>query len=115
MVAPVCHVSKDQVITQPAPKNLPAIPHATDLTSALAAIAALKIIVERITQPPIDNGGTTLKSTPAKQPRWVQDTRTTEKVKIVNPTDPSQFVEIERIKKLTMKDGITGDTWSWSR
>ena len=115
MVAPVCHDSRDQVITQPAPKKLPAIPAATDLASALAAIAALKTIVEGLTQPVIINnfgGGGGGASAPQ---RWSQDKRVTETVKVTNPADPSQFVEIQRIKSLTMKDGRTGETWVWNR
>jgi hypothetical protein len=118
MGAPVCHDSRDQVIIQPPPKQHPAIPVATDLKSALAAISVLKQIVENLTQPHIDNGGggQTINTTPpVKQPRWTQATRTTEKVKITNPDDPSQYVEIERIKSLSMKDGITGDSWQWNR
>src|SRR5665647_1321109 len=112
MAAPVCHVSNDQVITQPSPKQ-PAIPNATDLPSALVAIAALKKIVEELTQPPPQNnsGGVTS----SKPARWEQLKRTTETVKVTNPTDPSQFVEIERIKNLTMKDTKTGEQWDWNR
>jgi hypothetical protein len=117
MVAPVCHDSRDQVITQPAPKKLPAIPVATDLASALAAIAALTTIVRSLTQPPVQNnyGGVGGGGEPSKPQRWTQDKRVTETVKITNPDDPSQFVEIQRIKSLTMKDGQTGETWVWNR
>jgi hypothetical protein len=115
MVAPVCHVSKDQVIVQPAPKALPSIPNATDLPSALAAIAALKKTIELITQPININNSTNVSAQPAKPQRWSQASRTTERVKITNPADQSQFVEIERIKALTMKDQITGETWVWKR
>jgi hypothetical protein len=119
MAAPVCHVSKDQVISQPAPKTQPSIPLATDLASALAAIGALKKIVENLTQPQPQNntGGNGFKTTnnPPPNGTWQQQSRTTEKVKITNPSDPSQFVEIERINALTMVDTTTGNTWKWNR
>jgi hypothetical protein len=118
MGAPVCHVSKDQVIVQPSPKQQPAIPHANDLASALAAIAALKKIVEGWTLPHPDNneGGISgFKTNPSKQSRWTQANRTVERVKIFNPSDSSQFVEIDRINSLTMVDKVTGETWVWNR
>ncbi len=115
MAAPVCHVSKDQVISQPDPKQMPSIPHATDLASALLAIAALKKIVEHIVLPPKNNGHGTVLPPPAKIGRWTQFNRVTERVKVTNPDDPSQFVEIDRIKTLTMVDNVTGEKWVWNR
>ncbi len=47
--APVCHVSTgSQVIQQPRPTLLPSVPVAVDLPSALAAIAALKLLIQQI-------------------------------------------------------------------
>jgi hypothetical protein len=110
MGAPVCHDSRDQVISQPAPNKLPAIPIATDLPSAIRAIAALKTIVEQITRP------TTTRPTPLPGiGTYKQFSQVTEKVKVTNPNDPSQFVEIERIKSLVMKDIKTGEAWTWNR
>jgi len=116
MVAPVCHDSQDQKINQPAPKLTPAIPHAIDLPSALAAIQALTTTINYLMNPIIINnsGGSNM---PAKPTRWSESpgTRVIEKVKITNPNDPTQFVEIERIKSLTMQDGKTGENWVWHR
>ncbi len=44
--APVCHISTSQVINQPRATLLPTVPVAVDLPSALAAIAALKLLVQ---------------------------------------------------------------------
>jgi hypothetical protein len=47
--------------------------------------------------------------------RWKESKRTTEVVRVFNPNDHSQFVDVERINQLTMTDGVTGESWSWSR
>jgi hypothetical protein len=97
---------------------LPAIPQATDLASALLAISALTAVVNQITNngPGSSGGGSAGGSSkPPGIGTYKQFTRTTEKVKVTNPNDPSQFVEIERIKSLVMKDIKTGEAWTWNR
>jgi hypothetical protein len=46
MAAPVCPISKDQVINQPTTNNIPTIPLAYDLASALAAINAMRQAIQ---------------------------------------------------------------------
>jgi hypothetical protein len=45
------------------------------------------------------------------QIEWVEDRdrRITELVRVENPNDPSQFVEIERIKQMILKNTVTGE------
>jgi hypothetical protein len=41
--------------------------------------------------------------------------RDTEKVRVTNPNDDSQYVDIERINRLTMRNNNTGELWVWYR
>lgn len=51
------------------------------------------------------------------KPTWgeVRSARQTKKVRVENPEDPDQFVDIEQIEGLTMKNAKTGETWKWTR
>ena len=121
--APVCLVQPVIDKTQPPSVDMPSIPQATDLASAIAAINALSMamrtVVRRLPPPPIQpQGGTTLTTTKKKPPplgRWNQVQRITEQVKVTNPNDPTQFVIIDRINNLVMRDSNTGETWVWKR
>lgn len=137
MSAPVCHISPDQTIENQRQKQrngkatvLPTIPHATDLASALIAIQRLTQIVNQLTgalnsvvgsqtndrsertgpQGPAGKPGQ-----PPKPPRWSEVSRATEKVRVYNPTDRQQYVDIERINGFVMRDAVTGNTWEWKR
>jgi len=122
--APVCHASTDQVIEQPPPVQFPSVPRAVDLQSALAAINALTRIVMMLAgQQPAPwmqgpqgvRGAAGKNAPPGKKPRWAEVNRVMKKVKIENPSDSAQFVEIERIERLVMRDSVTGQTWDWKR
>jgi len=124
--APVCLIQPVISTSQPPPLVMPSIPQANDLASALAAINALSTALRYIQSqlppntPNIQGPGGMIstnskKGGPAKQGRWNQLARVTEQVKVTNPSDSTQFVIIDRIKSLTMKDSVTGETWVWTR
>lgn len=119
MSAPVCHIAPENSrIPQPAVRGLPAIPIATDLQSALAAINAMRLIIQKITNQNQDDNGTQINNfqmKPDKSTTWAEDSRKTETVKVYNPDDHSQFIEVERINQLVMKDKTTGNKWTWNR
>lgn len=97
-VAPVCPTTRSEIPpTQPGIK-IPFIPKATDLDSAIAAINKLIDIINTESEPSI---------------RWLEKERTTDIVRITNPDDESQWVDVERITRLVMEDQITGDLWIW--
>jgi hypothetical protein len=97
-VAPACPTTRSEVPpTQPGIK-FPFVPKATDLESAIAAVNKLIDIVVTDSEPSI---------------RWLEKERTTDIVRITNPDDDSQWVEVERIIRLVMEDQITGDLWLW--
>lgn len=45
--------------------------------------------------------------------RWLEKYRITQPVRIFNPNDNSQWVDVMQIVKLVMEDQITGDLWAW--
>ena len=49
------------------------------------------------------------------QEDWKEVTRKTKVVRVFNESDPTQFVDVEQINALTMKNKKTGETWVWSR
>ncbi len=118
--APICHIPPaNPVVPQPGPQNLPSIPVATDMASALAAINALRTTIKIITNqwtPNIGNNFNT-KPDPNKKVQWSEQSRVVDTVRIYQNNDPStgNFVEVEQINRLVMADKNTGQTWSWDR
>lgn len=97
-VAPACPVTRSEVPPAQPGIKVPFVPKATDLDSAIAAINKLIDIVMTDTEPSI---------------RWLEKERVTAIVRIFNPDDDSQWVDVERIMRLVMEDQITGDLWLW--
>lgn len=95
-VAPVCPISRPQAFPPQPGIQLPFVPLANDLPSAIQAINALHTIIA---------------STGPASIRWLEKERVTQQVRITNPQDSSQYVDVLRITKLTMQDQITGDLW----
>lgn len=121
MSAPVCHIPPENGnIPQPG-TALPGIPVATDLASALRAIAAMRQIIQIITnQQQNDNGVIQIngfRTKDDKKTQWAEISRVEEKVKIYQNNDPAtgNFVEVKQINKLVMGDKKTGQQWEWKR
>ena len=118
MVAPVCHIPPAVTVTpQPPGRLLPSIPNAYDLASALRAIAALRQAVQILTnQNTTDNGVINNFNTRRDQTgTWNEERRVTETVRVFNPEDDSQYVDVERINSLRMLNKDTKQTWIWNR
>jgi hypothetical protein len=138
--APVCHISKDQDITeQPKPTLLPFVPAAIDLPSALQAIQALRLIVEMLAGQTIPNqggsgfnNGTQLpglrppapnqnvgKRNPNANERYseVRSQRVEKKLRVFQDNDPSSsnWVDIKQVNAVTWVDNVTGEKITWSR
>lgn len=127
--APICHVPVPTPIDQPDGIQNPSIPIATDLASALSAINAMRMILMRLAnlQPRFDGsgqgpgghggriGGPSKQNPNKKLGRWNEVNRTTEKVRVFNPQDKEQYVDVQRINSITMQDSITGEQWLWKR
>jgi hypothetical protein len=99
-VAPVCPISRPEAPPAQPGIRLPVPVPAYDLPSAIAAINALVTVYNANTDK-------------FANIRWVEKERTTQNVRIFNPNDNSQYVDVVRIVKLIMEDVITGELWWW--
>lgn len=143
--APVCHVSTDQIVfDQPDRVRMPSIPDApTDLASALAAINALRLLVQLLSGQqsiagprgisgfvgarggggavgsPGGQGPKGAKGKDGKTPRFEEDQsqRVSKKKKVYQNNDNTSenWVEIDQINKVVWVDNVTGQTLVWSR
>lgn len=123
--APVCHIPPDVANVDPATPRLPPIPTPThDLNSIIQAILALKMGYEMLAgmrsnmAPRTGPGGISGFKTnrgASKQGRWNQVIRQLETVRVFNPTDPTQFVDVRRVKRLVMQDNVTGEQWIYNQ
>lgn len=140
--ARVCHVSTgSRVINQPRATLLPSIPAAVDLPSAIAAINALKLLIQLIsgqqspTGPSGVNGffppfGGVVISSPGsdgkkgdenkeKNGRFIEDrSKRVQKKKRVfqnNDKKSENWVDIMQINRVVWVDRVTGETIVWSR
>jgi hypothetical protein len=95
-LAPVCPVSRSQ-----APSTQPrsvAIPLAIDLPSALRAINQIIYM---------------LNPSATSIPQWQEVSRVVTPVRIFNPNDNQQWVDVERVAQLTFQDQTTNGLWQW--
>lgn len=98
-VAPVCPISRGETPPAQPGIKLPSVPLATDLESAIKAINTIAAIMNDENSEPFI--------------RWLEKYRVTAIVRIFNPDDDSQWVDVERIMKLVMEDQENGDLWVW--
>lgn len=98
--APICPTVRSQAIPPQPPKKIPAIPWVNDLPSVINAVNQLIMIQNNyaLTQ---------------DQPRWVETSRVTNTVRVFNPNDKEQWVDVERISNLTFQDQATDGYFNW--
>ena len=127
-VAPVCNVNVPQPVVQPSPPALPAIPVATNLATAIQAINVMRQAINTMnnnippnnqnSQNPTMNGFTTKQNQQQNTPQksgFVQVSVVKNTVRITNPDNPDQYVDVEQITGLTMQNSVTGQSWTWSQ
>lgn len=110
---------------QPTTPLLQNIPYPTpDLPSLWRTTNALRDTVQKMAgQTNTGNnkspGNSGNQRNPAKKntqaPQWTEVQRVTEQVRIYNPNDHEQYVDILQINLLEMRDNLTGATWIWTR
>jgi hypothetical protein len=121
-VAPVCPISRGQTPPGMAPPSVPQIPQATDLPSAIAALAQM-ILARQLPQVSANNvappyaaprpGAGTTGSGTSKKPGWEEIGRGLEPHRIHNPDDDSTYVELNRITFLLFQERKTQVTLEW--
>lgn len=94
-VAPVCPVSRSQGVPGQPPVKRPGLPMVNDLPSV---ISTLNQIIIMLNAPPQN---------------FVEVDRATEIVRVYNPKDREQWVDVERINYLQMADPRLGGQWTW--
>jgi len=81
---------------------MPSVPPATpDLQSLVHTVNILRTIIINMQN--------------TRKAVWRETGRVTEMVRVFNPTDHTQYVDVERINRLTMADQVTGQVWEWNR
>jgi hypothetical protein len=125
MTAPTCLIQPTIKIEQPDPRTAPSIPRAHDLDSAIRAINAiadyLRWLNNMLSQnnhrpnPSGGGGSTNSKKNSNKVGKYTEVSRSTKTVRIYNPNDKSQYVDVEQIYALNFQDNKTGETWTWKR
>jgi hypothetical protein len=102
-VGPVCHIPPVNNIQQPTAHDLTSVsPAQPNIQSLTATVNQLRQIVINLLNRP-NNG------------QWVEESRVTERVKVTNPNDATQFVMVDRINQLIMVDRVSGQRWTWNR
>ena len=130
-VAPVCHISPAMQGAAPTQPRMPTIPPIMtpnvgpngqiDWSGLINAMLAMKDAIEKLAgqrapfysfQLNRPGGG------PNKSPdfgNFVEVSQQIKTEKVYNPDDRSQWIEVERVANLTMRDAATGQTWIWHR
>lgn len=99
--APVCHIPPKNQIEQPLPHNINSVaPAQPNIASLTATVNQLRSLLLNLLN---------------RKQQWVEFSRVTETVRVTNPSDSSQFVDVQRINQLRMIDKVTGFTWEWNR
>lgn len=117
-VGPVCHIPPTSTVANPSVKNVPGVaaPAQATLQSLQSTVNNLREIIIYLTGQQGPAGKAAPKSKPA---RWTenQPARITATTRIFQNNDKTSpnFVDVETINGITMKDGVTGESWNWKR
>src|ERR1700735_2853534 len=116
--APVCRITPQKPYAPPPQAMATSIPIASDLASAIQAVNALRQLLQILmNQIPNNNipppGGFT--SQPTKNANFNEVSRVTTPTKIVDPTNPANYVIVNQITALKFLDKASGQTWVWKQ
>lgn len=113
--APVCNVHGVPPIPAQVLVHMQPIPRATDLASALRAIQAITNNFNTLIRAQNVNNTTNLTSGKSGDFKEISSARTTKTVRVYNPDDKEQFVDVKQITGLVFLDGVTGRTLTWQQ
>jgi len=83
------------------PIQFPTIARATDLQSTITAVNQIKQIIDILT------------NQFAAEVHWVERSRVTKIIRVTNPQNPENWVDVERIMKLTFQNLVTQELFVW--
>lgn len=121
MTDPVCHIAPVAPDPNKTGTLLPSVPVARpDLNSLVNAVNAMRIVLNYLSgrQGPNRTSGPTNNATSKKdQGRWIENARVVDTERVYQNNDPTSqnYVDVQRINSLTMKDTVTGEQWRWDR
>lgn len=81
--------------------QFPVIARATDLQSIITAVNQIKQIVDILT------------NQFAEEVHWVERSRVTKIIRVTNPQNPENWVDVERIMKITFQNLVTKELFVW--
>lgn len=114
-IGPVCHIAPETNTQQPGVIAIPNIPAAQpNLASLAASVNALRQAVMLMAGKSGADGRPGANGAGLKPPQWKEKKRVTEVVKVYNPDDKTQFIEVERINQLVMEDKKNNQTWEYN-
>ena len=120
MTAPICYINPPPPTAEPVAPTLPAIPAATDLQSVIQAVNTITQILRSMNNQ--QDGGPqrfTDATVNSKKKRSdfheVVKKRIVKKVRVFNPQNKSQFVDVKQITGLTFANKLTGQEITWEQ
>lgn len=120
MAALICPTSRSQPVAGQPGLRLPPVPLATDLLTSIAAVNQMAGLLPLLTTPapvnnvypprPFGNGPLTANNNGKGEPaqRWKEYSRATEIVRVTNPDNENNWVDLERITYISYRDLATG-------
>lgn len=108
------------IFTSSTTQVVPNIPKATDLNSALSAIAALTqavyVMANAIPAAAGSQSANANNQSVANQPSaFVVKSQQLATIRVSDPNDASVFVDVTQIVALTLYNPTTKETWEWSQ
>jgi hypothetical protein len=125
-VGPVCHIPPTNTPGNPQPQNLPGIPGPVSGQGAsqqainnefAALLNALRALLLQLANQQGTKGQINNATSKNQKGRWSESGRVVETVRVFQNNDPtsSNWVDVEQINQLKMKDSVTGSEWTWKR
>jgi hypothetical protein len=97
--------------------TIPAIPVATDMASAIQAINTMRQIIQAMTNQTGGGGGGGPGTVSTVQANFQENKskRVVQTVRVYNPNDKTQFVDVKQITGLTFENRLTKQTITWAQ
>jgi hypothetical protein len=111
-IAPVCPITRSEAPSGMPGVKMPAFPRANDLQSVINVVNQMSFVLNKMLgPPPVFNNALFL---PFPIPRFTESKRVIQPVRIYNPNDKSQWVDIERISSVSFTDNFTNGQLQWN-
>ena len=120
--APICYINPPAPTAEPIAPTIPSIPVATDLQSLIQAVNTIAQIIRTMNNQDPGPGqritGLTVNNEPKKHRsdfHEVVQKRIVQKVRVYNPQNHKQYVDVNQITGLTFANKLTGQQIDWAQ